>query len=169
MPYMSFHFFVLPGKIPANSPRALFAKWKLLSVSTAPSHRSLSKLSGASPHRDRRRRARRCARPAPSNRRYVPVLGRDKNNVAERAWASLCTGRSGSECADLLRLADETAAPGKFGRDVRLNEPCVSVEEETRKPARIKARYSSGSKMPCESAEWVPMRLSMSRNFSAID
>lgn len=167
MPYISFHFFVLPGKIPANSPRALLAKWKLLSVSTAPSHRSLSKLKGASPHRDRRRRAMRCARPAPSNRKYVPVLGKDRNNVAERACASLCTGRSVSECEDLLRLADETAAPGKLGRDARLNDPCVNVEDETRKPARIRSRYSSGSKMPCESAEWVPMRLRTSKNFSA--
>jgi hypothetical protein len=66
-----------------------------------------------------------------------------------------------------LRLADVVVALGSLGRDAILREPCVKVEEETRKPERINALYSSGVKTLWEMAEWVPMRLRMSRNFSA--
>lgn len=59
------------------------------------------------------------------------------------------------------------AALGSFGRDAMLNDPCVNDEDETRNPARIKARYSSGVKTLCEMALLVPIRLRMSRNFSA--
>ncbi len=97
IPYSSFHFLVRPGRIPANSPRARFAKWKPLSVSTAPSQRSLSNCKGASSQGDRRSKASKCARPEPSSRRYVPVFGKDKNRVAARAWAFVCTAWSGSE------------------------------------------------------------------------
>jgi hypothetical protein len=58
-----------------------------------------------------------------------------------------------SEETGPLRLADVVVALGILGRDAILSEPCVKVDEETRKPERINALYSSGVKRLCEMAE----------------
>jgi hypothetical protein len=68
--------------------------------------------------------------------------------------------------ANSFRLADEAAEVGKLGSEARLNDPCVNDDDETMKPARSKALYSSVVKTPCDIAEEVPMRFKISRNFS---
>jgi hypothetical protein len=53
-----------------------------------------------------------------------------------------------------------------LGREAMLNDPCVNDDDETMKPARSNALYSSVVKTPCDIAEEVPMRFKISRNFS---
>lgn len=69
IPKRIFHFFVLPGNMPAYSPRTLFAKSKLFSVSIAPSQRSRRTSRDTSVALDFFRRESRCVRPASRRRR----------------------------------------------------------------------------------------------------
>jgi hypothetical protein len=53
-----------------------------------------------------------------------------------------------------------------LGREAMLSDPCVNDDDETMKPARSKALYSSVVKTPCDIAEEVPMRFKIPWNFS---